>query len=75
MKEQFRIKLIEQIIYDNEKDIGINTVNELRLKYNYLNLDLDYSSIYRKIVNYRIKNYGTSRLDNAYIKKPITVLK
>ena len=61
------IELIEEIIFYNEKDIGVNTVNQLRLKYNDCGYDLDYSSIYRRIVNYRIAKYGTSRLAENYI--------
>lgn len=64
---EFRNKFIEQAIFENEKDVGVNTCNQLRLKYNYLKLDLDYTSIYRKIVNYRIAKYGTSRLAEEYI--------
>lgn len=63
---EFRNKFIEQAIFENEKDVGVNTCNQLRLKYNYLELDLDYTSIYRKIVNYRIAKYGTSRLAEEY---------
>ena len=72
---EFNKQLIETLIFFEEKDIGINTINQLRLKYNCLGIDLDYSAIYRKIVNYRINRYGTSRLAENYIIKPIETLK
>ncbi len=71
---EFKKKLIEELIFFDEKDIGVNTINQLRLKYNCLGFDLDYSTIYRKIVNYRINKYGCSRLAENYIIKPITRL-
>lgn len=74
-RAEFLIKLIENIIFTNEKDIGINNVNQLRLKYNYLGLDLDYTNIYRRIVNYRVKKYGTSKICGNYIMKPSILLK
>lgn len=58
-KEEFKKKLMEQQIFDELKDCCISN-NYIRLKYQ--GLDIDHNKVYRRIVNYRIKKYGTSFL-------------
>lgn len=53
---------IEAKIYLDEKDGNCNYTNDLRRKYpEYLGL-VDFAKVYRRIVNYRIKKYGTSKI-------------
>lgn len=56
--EKFKIKLMEQQIFDELKDSALTGCNYLKNKYK--GLDIDYSVIYRKIINYQIKKYGNS---------------
>lgn len=53
---------LETKIYLAERDGSCNYANDLRRKYpEYINL-VDISKIFIKIVNYRVKKYGTSRI-------------
>ena len=59
---EFKIKYLEEKIYQDEKDGGCNYANDLRRKYpEYIDL-VDISKIFIRIVNYRVKKYGTSRI-------------
>lgn len=60
-KEEFRRKLIEQQIFDELKECCISN-NYLRKKYQ--GLDIDFNKVYRRIINYRVKKYGSSYLVN-----------
>lgn len=53
---------LEAKIYIDNRDGSINYANDLRRKYpEYVGL-LNFADIYRRIVNYRVKKYGTSRI-------------
>lgn len=53
---------LEAKIYLENRDGTINYANDLRRKYpEYVGL-LNFADIYRRIVNYRVKKYGTSRI-------------
>lgn len=62
-KDTFIKEFYEQKIFNEMKDIYFGGVRELKRRYG--ELDINYSDIYRKIINYRIKRYGT-----AYISPP-----
>ena len=55
-REEFAKKLQEQRIFDELKDCVYPGINYIRRKWQ--GLDLDYSGIHRRIVNYQIKTYG-----------------
>lgn len=53
---------LEAKIYLENRDGAINYANDLRRKYpEYVGI-LNFADIYRRIVNYRVKKYGTSRI-------------
>ena len=56
-KEQL-LKKIEQQIFNELKDTPITGSKYILNKWN--GLDIDYSAVYRRIVNYQIKKYGYS---------------
>ena len=56
--EEFKIRLIEQQIFNELKDSPMTGVNYIRNKWQ--GLDIDYSRLYRRIVNYQVKKYGNS---------------
>ena len=65
-REEFKQKLTEQVVFDDIKDkIELNTMAQLR--YYLVEKDLyklvDSRRLYVKLVNYRIKKYGTSILN------------
>lgn len=59
-REQFKIKLIETKIYEELKDVLFVTAGLIRVKYPEYEGLIDYGRVYRRIVKYRIKTYGTS---------------
>lgn len=61
-KEEFKIRLLEQQIYEELKDGYFGGVGYIRQKYDGSGIDA--SKVYRWIVNYRIKVYGTSTFLN-----------
>lgn len=61
-KEEFIIRLIEQQIFDELKDGYFSGINYIRMKYE--GSGIDFSRLYRRIVNYRIREYGTSSFPN-----------
>lgn len=67
---------LETKIYLDERDGSCNYANDLRRKYQELIDLVDISKIFIKIVNYRVKKYGTSRIgytdwDNATYEEHI----
>lgn len=59
-KEKLMKEFLETKIYLDERDGTCNFSNDLRRKYPELIGVVDFANIYRRIVNYRIKKYGTS---------------
>lgn len=57
-KDDFKKQLLETQIYNELKDSAITGANYIRNKWE--GLDIDYSKVYRKIVNYQVKKYGAS---------------
>lgn len=63
-KEEFAKQLLEQQIFDELKDTYFTGIKYIRAKYQGSGIDFD--RVYRRIVNYRIKNYG-----NSYMAVPV----
>ena len=61
-KEEFIRQLLEQQIFDELKEGYFGGCGYIRAKYEGTGIDA--SRVYRRIVNYRIKKYGTSTLEN-----------
>lgn len=60
-KEEFAKQLLEQQIFDELKDTYFTGIKYIRAKYQGSGIDFD--RVYRRIVNYRIKNYGSSYME------------
>lgn len=56
MKEEFKRQLIEELIFENEKDQALICAGRIRNKYN--KWDIDSARVYAKLINYQIKKYG-----------------
>ena len=62
-REDFSKRVLEQQIFDELKDTSIKSSEYFRRKYN--GADIDYTRLYRRIVNYQIQEYGNTL--NSYI--------
>lgn len=60
----FKQRVLEQQIFDELKDTSIRSAEYFKAKYE--GADIDYSRLYRRIVNYQIKEYGHSLNTNAH---------
>lgn len=68
--KDFTKEYYEAKIFNELKDTSFAGINDIKKK--YPNLDIDYYNVYRKILNYRIKKYGTSFIsapDNQIISR------
>ena len=63
----FRQGILEQQIFDELKNTPIRSSEYFRKKYQ--GSDIDYSRLYRRIINYQIKEYGCSLNTNNYIPR------
>ena len=61
-REEFKQRVFEQQIFNELKD-GSISINYIKSKYQ--GLDIDYSRIYKRIINYQIETYGCS-ISNSY---------
>ena len=61
-KEELLKKYNEVRIFNELKDVYFEGINDMKRRYR--NVDVDFYSIYRRIINYRIKKYGTSLFVN-----------
>ena len=59
----FKQRVLEQQIFDELKDTPIKSSEYFRRKYN--GSDINYSRLYRRIVNYQIQEHGNTL--NSYI--------
>lgn len=57
-KEEFKRKLIENQIFNELKDCHFSGAKYIQNKWD--GLDIDYSRVYRRIINYQVKKYGES---------------
>lgn len=55
-REKFKKELLENCIFNELKDSCFSGINYIRNKYQ--GADIDFSKVYRRIVNYQVKNYG-----------------
>ena len=55
-KEEFKRQLLEELVFENEKDTALICANRIRSKYQ--DYDLDFTKLYAKLVNYQIKKFG-----------------
>ena len=70
-KEYFIKQYYEQVMFNELKDRPFDTLNYIRRKYpDYdTKYNVDYSMVYKKIMDYRIKRYGTSFMPTSTYKK------
>jgi hypothetical protein len=54
--KDFKQRVLEQQIFDDIKDCSLKNGEYFRKKYK--GVDIDFSRLYRRIVNYQIKEYG-----------------
>lgn len=72
-KEEFEQRVLEQQIFNEVKDGSICNIDYIKGKYQGLNIN--YSRLYRRIINYQIETYGrsyekkTNRIRNKKSKK------
>ena len=66
-REEFEQRVLEQQIFNELKDGTILSSEHIRRKYQGLNID--YSRLYRRIINYQIKTYGISLNDRIIVTK------
>lgn len=64
----FKKKLLEQKIYEEQKDKSIVSMNHLKNKYVDLKEEVDFKEIYIKIINYQIQTYGGQLADPNQIE-------
>ena len=64
-------KIKETIIFENEKDNPFRNAETFRKKAKELyKVEVDYSKLYREIVNYQLKKYGCMLEEGNWIIKP-----
>lgn len=67
-REEFKTRLLEQQIFEELKDGYFGGIGYIRTKYE--GSGIDFSRVYRRIINYRIKEFGTSTIIcNSYYTK------
>ena len=59
-REEFKRRLLEEQIFEELKDGYFGGINYIRCKYE--GSGIDFSRVYRRIINYRIEKFGTSSL-------------
>lgn len=63
----FKQRVLEEQIFNELKDTSIKSSEYFRKKYQ--GADINYSRIYRRIVNYQIKEYGGSLNNNGFVPR------
>lgn len=58
MKKEFRERLTEEILFNNIKDNELLSAENFRSLYK--NKEINFTRLYRRIINYQIKKYGIS---------------
>ena len=56
--EEFKKKVMEEKIFNELKDSYIKNIEAIRRIYK--GYDIDFTDVYRRIVNYQVKKYGQS---------------
>lgn len=57
-REKFKKELLENYIFNELKDCCFSGINYIRNKYQ--GAEIDFSKVYRRIVNYQVNKYGYS---------------
>ena len=57
-REEFKKQLLEEKVFNELKDSYIKNIEVMRNQYK--NYDIDFTNVYRRIVNYQVKKYGQS---------------
>jgi len=65
--DEFKQRVLEEQLFNELKDKAL--VNSEVFKKKYKDIDIDHSRLYRRIVNYQVKKYG-STLDSSFVYKP-----
>ena len=65
-KKDFRQRVLEQQIFDELKDTSLRGSKYFKAKYE--GSDIDFARLYRRLVNYQIKEYGCT-LSAYYVTK------
>ena len=65
-KEEFKRQLLENCIFNELKDSRFAGVNYIRTKYQ--GTDIDFTRLYRRIVNYQVKKYGQNLYKSNCLK-------
>lgn len=56
--EEFKKQLLEEKVFNELKDSYIKNIEVMRNQYK--DYDIDFTDVYRRIVNYQVKKYGQS---------------
>lgn len=57
-KKRFKELVLEEIIFEREKDK--NQYNSEKFRKKYKDYSIDYTRLYTRIINYQVKTYGMS---------------
>lgn len=63
-RDEFKRQLLEELIFENEKDQALICSSRIRNKYR--DWDVDFTGMYARLINYQIKKYGYP-LDNPQV--------
>ena len=64
-REDFSKRVLEQQIFDELKDTSIKSSEYFKRKYQ--GADIDYTRLYRRIVNYQIQEYGATLNNGGFV--------
>lgn len=69
--EDFKKQYYEQVIFDNLKDTPFDALNYIKKTYKDYDkkYNVDYTMVYKRIMDYRIKKYGTSFMPTSTYKR------
>ena len=56
--EEFKKRILEEKVFNELKDSYIKNIEVMRKQYK--GYDIDFTDVYRRIVNYQVKKYGQS---------------
>lgn len=55
-KEDFRMRVLEQKLFEELKDKPLRNADTIRIKVK--DYDIDFTRLYRRLVNYQVEKYG-----------------
>ena len=65
--KDFKQRVLEQQIFDELKDTSLRGSKYFKAKYE--GSDIDFARLYRRLINYQIKEYGCTLTTDTYINK------